>query len=907
MCGLAGEIRFDGRAADVGALGRMCDCMVHRGPDCSGVWPRGPVALGHRRLSIIDLSAAGAQPMVDSQLGLTVAFNGCIYNYKRPARRAGERRLPVLLHLRHRGDRQGVRAVGHDLRRPLPRHVRVRHRRARHRPAGPGPRPAGHQAAVPRPERERLRFASTLPTLLAAGGTDTSIDRTALAYYMSFHSVVPAPRTILNGVRKLPPATLRVIEPDGSYREHLYWEPSFTRDPDRADWTERDWQEALIAKLRTAVERRMVADVPVGVLLSGGIDSSLVVALLAEAGQHGLKTFSIGFDSAGGESGDEFEYSTLVAQRFDTDHHRIKIDTAKLLPGIDAAIGAMSEPMVSHDCVAFYLLSEEVAKSIKVVQSGQGADEVLGGYDWYPPLAGVPREDAVEAYSGVFFDRRWSAMADLLQPDWLIDHDAPTAYIAERFGRPGAETSVDAALRNDTTVMLVDDPVKRVDNMTMAWGLEARVPFLDHELVELAGSIPPELKLADGGKGVLKRAGRGIVPDEVIDRTKGYFPVPAIRQLEGPYLDRVRDALTDPAARARGLFQPGAVERLLAATQRRPGPRSAPTRCGSSRCWRCGCRTREFDDGTGDGRGHRRDGTGRAAGRRLGQLGTDPLPRRRPDGVRQRPSGSPEIYVQDLDPGVEPPPDHAVARPGDRGDLVGRRGLAGRRRGDRRRGPYPGLGGPARRHRRPADRRLRRRARRARAVDPLGPPGGDLHAARERRDRRLPGQPGHRRADPAGQRRPDPRARHVGRRGPGHPPRRTAIDAVLRRGRPGRRCRPPAAALSGHRRHRARARPAVPETPADRWSPTWRPMPGSAVSSASRCRSGRTAGVGSPACWRRARTPSSMASTPTTPASCCCWSGTSTADAARSSCTTPGRTSAGPFPVCPARWSPVRC
>jgi asparagine synthase (glutamine-hydrolysing) len=324
------------------------------------------------------------------------------------------------------------------------------------------------------------------------------------------------------------------------------------------------------------------------VLLSGGIDSSLVVALLAEAGQSDLQTFSIGFDSAGGESGDEFEYSTLVADRFGTDHHRIAIDSSRLLPGIDGAIAAMSEPMVSHDCVAFYLLSEDVSKSVKVVQSGQGADEVLGGYDWYPPLADVPRDQAVEAYSRVFFDRRRPELEQLLGRDWLAaadaergpgGEDAPTAFIRQRFAAPGAETSVDAALRNDTTVMLVDDPVKRVDNMTMAWGLEARVPFLDHEFVELVGSIPPELKLSDGGKGVLKRAARGIVPDEVIDRTKGYFPVPAIRQLEGPYLGRVRDALTDPAAVSRGLFAPDAVSAMLA------DPNSTRTQLGSNALW----------------------------------------------------------------------------------------------------------------------------------------------------------------------------------------------------------------------------------------------------------------------------------------------------------------------------------
>jgi asparagine synthase (glutamine-hydrolysing) len=579
MCGLAGEIRFDGRAADVAALGRMCDCMTRRGPDGSGVWSRGPIALGHRRLSIIDLSAAGSQPMVDSAIGLSVAFNGCIYNYRdirADLESAGYRFFST-------SDTEvigkayahwGMNFVDHFF--GMFAFAIVEHASGQ---VILGRDRLGIKPLYVDANSERLRFASTLPTLLAAGGTDTSIDKVALAYYMSFHSVVPAPRTILNGVRKLPPATLRVIQPDGSYRDHLYWEPSFERDPARADWSERDWQDALIGQLRTAVERRMVADVPVGVLLSGGIDSSLVVALLAEAGQHGLKTFSIGFDSAGGESGDEFEYSTLVAEHFDTDHHRIKIDSSKLLPGIDAAISAMSEPMVSHDCVAFYLLSEEVAKSIKVVQSGQGADEVLGGYDWYPPLVGVPREEAVEAYSRVFFDRRWSAMAGLLQPDWLIDHDAPTAYIAERFGRPGARTAVDAALRNDTTIMLVDDPVKRVDNMTMAWGLEARVPFLDHELVEFAGTIPPELKLADGGKGVLKRASRGIVPDAVIDRTKGYFPVPAIRQLEGPYLGRVRDALTDPAALERGLFDAATVDRLLAS------PNETRTTLGSNALW----------------------------------------------------------------------------------------------------------------------------------------------------------------------------------------------------------------------------------------------------------------------------------------------------------------------------------
>ncbi len=579
MCGLAGELRFDGRLADIAAVERITAAMTTRGPDGCGLWASGPLALGHRRLSIIDLTVTGAQPMVDPALGLSVVFNGCIYNYRELRAELMAAGYAFFSTSDTEVIGKAYAAWGVDcVRRFLGMFAFAiyEHRTGRvvlgRDRLGIKPLYVDHTPA-------RLRFASTLPALLAGGGTDTSIDHTALAFYLTFHSVVPPPHTILNGIRKLPPATIRVVEANGDYADTRYWEPEFERDPARADWSAEDWEGALLGSLRTAVDRRMVADVPVGVLLSGGIDSSLVVALLAEAGQQRLQTFSIGFDSAGGEAGDEFAYSTLVAQHFGTDHHKIPIDSARLLPGIDGAIRSMSEPMVSHDCVAFYLLSQDVSASVKVVQSGQGADEVLGGYDWYPPLAAVPRDDAAEAYAQVFFDRRWSAMRSVLNPEWLIDRDAPSDLVAAAFGRSGAESAVDAALRNDTTVMLVDDPVKRVDNMTMAWGLEARVPFLDHELVELAGRIPPELKLADGGKGVLKRASRGVVPDEVIDRTKGYFPVPAIRQLEGPYLERVREALTDPAARRRNLFRTDTVQQMLA------DPNTTRTTLGSNALW----------------------------------------------------------------------------------------------------------------------------------------------------------------------------------------------------------------------------------------------------------------------------------------------------------------------------------
>ena len=567
MCGASGEVRLDGRVPDVAAVSAMAGVMARRGPDAAGTWSQGRVALGHRRLRIIDLTEAGAQPMVDADLGLTIAWNGCIYNYKELRRElAGQgyrffshSDTEVLLKAYHRwGDDfvshlQGMFAFAiaeRDSGRVLLGRDRL-----------------GIKPLYLTEDTHRIRFASTLPALLAGGGVDTRIDRDALHHYMTFHSVVPAPLTILRGVRKVPPGSLVAVEPDGRRTTTTYWTPDFTRRDERSDWTERDWEDAVLSALRVAVERRLVADVPVGCLLSGGVDSSLIVGLLAEAGQHGLSTFSIGFESAGGVEGDEFRWSDIVAERFGTDHHQIRIGTERMLPALDEAIGAMSEPMVSHDCVAFYLLSQEVSRHVKVVQSGQGADEVFAGYHWYPPMgapAAATCEGSVAQYRTAFFDRDAAGVKTLVGPGYLAQGDPSERFVAEHFARAGAETGIDRALRLDTTVMLVDDPVKRVDNMTMAWGLEGRVPFLDHELVELAATCPAELKIAQGGKGVLKEAARRVIPSEVIDRPKGYFPVPALTHLEGPYLDLVRDALYAPVAKERGLFDTDAVDALLA-------------------------------------------------------------------------------------------------------------------------------------------------------------------------------------------------------------------------------------------------------------------------------------------------------------------------------------------------------
>ena len=531
---------------------------------------------------MIDLSARGAQPMVDEGLGLAVVFNGCIYNHRElraELERAGhafasDADTEVLL--------KGWAEWGEGLldrlagmfafalaERDSGRLVLARDRLGV-KPLYWCDGPAGG-----------LRFASTLPALVAGGGVDTAVDPVALHHYLSLHAIVPAPRTILRGVRKLPPATVLVVEPDGRRRERRWWDPPFTRDPARADWSEAEWEGALLDALRTAVDRRMVADVPVGVLLSGGLDSSLIVALLAESGQRGLATFSIGFPDAGDREGDEFAFSDLVAREFGTEHRQIRVGADRLVAALPAAIAAMSEPMVSHDAVAFYLLSEEVARDRKVVQSGQGADEVLGGYYWYPPMLDAPG-DGLDTYAGAFFDRDDAGVAALVADGHRAAGDPTRGFAAGWFGAPGADAPIDRALRIDAEVMLVDDPVKRVDNMTMAHGLEARTPFLDHDLVELAARCPPALKLADGGKGVLKRAARGVVPDAVIDRPKGYFPVPALSHLEGPVLELVRDALTSAAARDRGLFRPEVVAGMLA------DPNAHRTNLDGSTLWQLG-------------------------------------------------------------------------------------------------------------------------------------------------------------------------------------------------------------------------------------------------------------------------------------------------------------------------------
>ena len=379
MCGICGQVNFDEKDYSIIPTAAVMDCLKHRGPDAFGVHAQGRTVFGHRRLKIIDLSERAHQPMVDNQLGLTIIFNGAIYN-------CHELRLQLEgkgYQFFSAGDTEVILKAYHAWGESCVAHFNGMFAFAiLHRDSGEvflardrlGIKPLYYSN-----NGKAFRFSSSLPALLVYKDIDTDIDPVALHHYMTFHAVVPAPHTILKGIKKLPPATTMKVRPDGTITEKNYWELRFAPSDDEQRYTFEDWKKQLLVLLRKAVKRRLKADVPVGVLLSGGLDSSLLVGLLSELGQRDLETFSVGFESIDDENGNEFEYSDYIARTFNTSHHKIEGNSGMVLASMPDCIRAMSEPMVSHDCIGFYLLSKEVANYVKVVQSGQGADEVRAG------------------------------------------------------------------------------------------------------------------------------------------------------------------------------------------------------------------------------------------------------------------------------------------------------------------------------------------------------------------------------------------------------------------------------------------------------------------------------------------------------------------------------------------------
>ncbi len=560
MCGICGELNFQARP-NLTNLSPMLTTLQRRGPDHGGSYSDDYIALGHRRLSIIDLSDMASQPMIDSELGLVLVFNGTIYNYpelRQQLQAKGYRFFTqgdseVILKAYHAWQQDCVKYLHGIFAFAIWDKCQQSLFLARDRL---GIKPLYYSL-----DQQRLLFASNTQALLATKHVNTDIDPVALHHHLTLHAVIPAPRTILQGIRKLPPAHTLLITAKGKTQQQCYWQLSACRPPQTM--TAQDWIIQTQLRLQQAVDkRRMIADVPVGVLLSGGLDSSLLVALLAKTGTEKLLTFSIGFDDTGHEKGNEFEYSDQVVARYATEHHKLYIPNPQVLARLPEAINAMAEPMVAQDAVAFYLLSEQVSQLVKVVQSGQGADEVFGGYFWYPKMQ-QSRGHYLQRFSQHYFDRDHSEYLATVHANYHGD-DYTSLLVEQQLNQANADEFLDQVLRFDVTTLITDDPVKRVDNMTMAWGLEARVPFLDHHLVELAMQMPPELKLQRSGKAILKAIADPLLPNTVIDRPKGYFPMPALKYVRGEFLNWMRSILTSTSCQQRQLFQPDYINKLLA-------------------------------------------------------------------------------------------------------------------------------------------------------------------------------------------------------------------------------------------------------------------------------------------------------------------------------------------------------
>jgi asparagine synthase (glutamine-hydrolysing) len=575
MCGICGQLRFDTKSVNPNDLDKMMQKIARRGPDSSGKWVDGNIGFGHKRLSIIDLSSFGSQPMHDEELDLVLVFNGTIYNYKELRKHL----ITKGYNFFSQSDTEVIIKAYHFWGNDCVTHLDgmfafcvwdKKQRQlfvARDR--------MGIKPLYFNLTDNAFSFSSNTQSLLAIGA-DRSINSVALQHQLSLHAVVPAPNTILNGVRKIKPATTLTVRSSGAIVENTYWHPNATRPKESC--SDEEYISRSHELLSEAVLKRMSAsDVPIGVLLSGGLDSSLLVGLLRQAGHQDVRTFSIGFEDIGDEAGSEFEYSDQIVDKFKTTHEKYVVSNTEVLPRLGEAVANMSEPMVGQDAVAFYLLSEQVSRQIKVVLSGQGADEAFAGYFWYPRMQSEQGSD-FERFAKHYIDRPYEEYLLTVNEKYHSGNHT-RSWINKEFAKSNADEFMDKVLRTDITRLIVDDPVKRVDNMTMAWGLEARVPFMDYKLVEHALSMPPRLKMQEQGKYPLKQMSRGLLPDSVIDRKKGYFPMPALKYVQGEFLEFMSDILTSSECINRSIFNQSFVQKVI------NSPQEYMTSLNGSRLW----------------------------------------------------------------------------------------------------------------------------------------------------------------------------------------------------------------------------------------------------------------------------------------------------------------------------------
>lgn len=597
MCGIHGLYRFDGQRVEPAMLSAMGDRTVHRGPDDEGQHIDGPCGIAMRRLSIIDL-AGGHQPISNADDSLWLVCNGEIYNFRElrdELQGLGFRfktgsDSEVVLHAYDAFGDEFVHRLNGMFDFALWDGRRKRLLIGRDR--------IGVKPLYVLQDGQRLAFATEAKALLALPGVSVELDRAQLASYLHL-GYAAAPGSMFKGVRKLPPATLLAIE-NNQVKEWRYWRlpTAIERSVSEAEWIER-----IKARLEESVRMQMVSDVPIGAFLSGGVDSSAVVGFMARHSEQPIRTYAIGFEGGVAENlYNELPYARQVSQLFGTEHHEIvvKPDVVSLLPRL---LWHMDEPVADTAFITTYLVSEFARRDVKVILSGVGGDELFGGYRRYlgghyaerfHRLPGFVRSVARSVANRLPSDRHSGLLNTLRLAKGFIasaDMDADDRYrsylqvlardvvngmlldplagapdpLAGAFAGAGRNDDLNRMFAVDAETQLPDDLLLLTDKMSMAVSLECRVPLLDHELVELAASIPGSLKVKGGRlKHLMKESLSSLLPGDILDRKKRGFGTPMGAWLKRDLAPVLRQLLSKESVARRGLFRHDAIAALMA-------------------------------------------------------------------------------------------------------------------------------------------------------------------------------------------------------------------------------------------------------------------------------------------------------------------------------------------------------
>jgi len=609
MCGICGIVSHDERRVSTERIERMSSVIRHRGPDDSGVWlgraGDGAIGLGHRRLSIIDLTAAGHQPMTNEDGSMWLSYNGEIYNHvdiRRELEAKGHRYRShtdseTIIHAHEEwGDAAVHRFRGmfaYALWNCLQQRLTIVRDRLGVKPL--------YYATIDR----TLIFGSEIKAILASGLLPVAEDPSVLPELLAF-GFLAGTETMFQGVKRLPPGHMLTWQ-DGHIQISRYWDVRFEPKPG-AD--EAQQQEQLADLFQESVRLRLMSDVPLGVFLSGGLDSSAIAAVAATLVDQPLKTFSVGFES---QYYSEFTHARDVARHVGAEHHEVVLTGQAFFDAVPRLTWYEDEPIWGAASVALFAVSELARRHVTVVLTGEGSDELFAGYDrywvtalnarilrWYRFLPQSSRDllrrglssnlvperlrrslhHTVVAYEsmpdGLIFDNWFGVVSPALQrqiagPILTRALDASDAYASRRgiFSATQGKDIVDRFLEFDVKTSLVELLMKQ-DQMSMATSIESRVPFLDHKLVEFAATVPSRFKIRDfSGKKIVKEAFRRVLPSSITDRRKMGFPVPWEQWLREPFMDVVAATLLDEPARARGWFDPSAMSALIDAHKQR--------------------------------------------------------------------------------------------------------------------------------------------------------------------------------------------------------------------------------------------------------------------------------------------------------------------------------------------------